>query len=77
MWNFTGVLKRFSNTFVDLCQQTLSCHFELFFKCKKSMKISTSTARKVSKCGVISGPYFLLLCKSPYSVQIQENMDQK
>ena len=43
------------------------------------------TARKVSKYGVISGPYFSciqieyrhLLCKSPYSMRIQENRDQK
>ena len=44
----------------------------------------TNTAWKVSKYGVIFGPYFLVFglnteiyCKSPYSVQMQENTGQK
>ena len=42
------------------------------------------TAWKVSKCGVISGPYFPIfglnteiISKFPYSIQIPENTDQK
>ena len=48
-------------------------------------KLHQSTAWKVSKYGVFSGPVFFcirteygdLRSKSPYSVRIQENMDQK
>ena len=41
-----------------------------------------STAREVSKYGVISGQYFPVFglnteSKSPYSVRIQENTDKK
>ena len=46
--------------------------------------IGRYTAWKVSKCGVISGPYFPvfglnteIISKSPYSIQIPENTDQK
>ena len=63
--------------------------------CKKALKFAlldsyfldlfteVHTARKVSKYGVISGPYFpvlglnTLLRKSQYSVRMQENTDQK
>ena len=40
-------------------------------------------ARKMSEYGVFSGPYFPVvglnkeILKSPYVVQVQENMDQK
>ena len=42
------------------------------------------TAWKVSKCGVISSPYFpifglntKIISKFPYSIQIPENTDEK
>ena len=37
----------------------------------------TDTAWKVSKHGVVSGPYFPVFGLNPYSVRIQQSTDQK
>ena len=60
---------------------------DLFYECKDSSVASyadettsySCTAWKLSKYGVISGPYFTVfgLIISPYPVPIQENTDQK